>query len=143
MSGQPKQQLNLMQIQADIYLADSAIKEALKRTPKAAKYLKGQAGYHIQQAVEKMVKIQMYHLCSNLNYSKMYKHSIDDLLLYSQSLGLNLVVPGYIDKHKTVISSWEAEGRYDIHFVVRMPQLQKALDEVKSWLELLKNAGYK
>lgn len=73
----------------------------------------------------------------------MYKHSIDDLLIYSRSMGLNLIVPDYIDKHKTVISSWEAEGRYDIHFVVRMPQLQKALDEAKNWLQLLKNAGYK
>lgn len=62
MSGQPKQQLNLVQIHADIYLANAAIEEAGRRSPKGAKYLKGQAGYHIQQAVEKMIKIQIFIL---------------------------------------------------------------------------------
>ena len=43
-----------------------------------------------------------------------------------QATGINLVVPDYIMKNTMVISSWEAEGRYDIHIVVKYPQLEKA-----------------
>ena len=48
------------QIRADLFLAQAAINEAENLTPKADTYIKGQAGYHLQQAAEKMVKIQLY-----------------------------------------------------------------------------------
>ena len=36
-------------------------------------------------------------------------------------------------KNAMVISSWEAEGRYDIHVVVKYPQLEKALSVISEW----------
>ena len=143
MTGQPEMRLNMAQIQADLFMAHAAINEAKKMSQKAAKYLKGQAGYHLQQAAEKMVKIQMYRLANHIDNARMYKHSIDDLLFYASSLNLELVIPSYVYKQKTVISSWEAEGRYDIHFVVKMPQLEKTLRELTDWHQALKKDGYK
>ena len=143
MSGMRKMSLNLSQVQADLFMARSAIKEAEHLSPKAAKYIKGQAGYHLQQAAEKMIKIQLYDSTTKMDYAKVYKHSIDDLLFYADSLKVNMIVPAYVKKQKTVISSWEAEGRYDVHFVVRLPQLKKTLQELSQWHQLLKKIGYK
>lgn len=52
--------ITMAQIRADLFIVDSAISEAEKLSPKAAKYIKGQAGYHLQQAAEKLIKIQIY-----------------------------------------------------------------------------------
>ena len=63
----------------------------------------------------------------------MYRHSLDDLITYATSLGLSLVVPKWIDKKKYVITSWEAEVRYDVHFVVRIDTLERAYTEINKW----------
>lgn len=44
--------LNKLQIKADIVVAENALTEAKSSKPKLAKYLKGQVGYHLQQAAE-------------------------------------------------------------------------------------------
>ena len=111
MSETRKTSLNMSQIQADLFMSRSAIEEAERLSPKKAKYIKGQAGYHLQQAAEKMIKIQLYNKAEKIDYARIYKHSIDDLLLYAYSLKLDIIVPSYVKKHKTIISSWEAEGR--------------------------------
>ena len=57
--------------------------------------------------------------------------------------GIDLVLPAYIDKNAAVISDWEAEGRYDIHVVVKITQLRKCFEEVNNWYNQLAEAGYK
>ena len=135
--------LNLEQIKADIFIAKSMIVEAKNRTPKAAKYIKAQAGYHLQQAAEKMIKIQIYYSGQNLDLNKMYKHPLPNLIAYAQSLGVNLIVPRYVQQNQVPISAWEAQGRYDVHMVVKIMQLEKAYEEIENWCEELKNNGYK
>lgn len=34
-------------------------------------------------------------------------------------------------------SSWEAAGRYDLHFSVRADSVEKAIRIVKDWMELI------
>lgn len=135
--------LSMAQIQADLFMAGAAITEAEKMTPKAAKYIKGQAGYHLQQAAEKMVKIQLYASGKTIDPAKVYKHRIDQLIAYANSLNISLILPSYVDKNAVVISSWEAEGRYDIHFVVKINQLKRCLTELNDWFILLHKNGYK
>ena len=48
------------QIEADLYMAGSALEKASNMTSKAGKFYRGQAGYHLQQAAEKMIKIQIH-----------------------------------------------------------------------------------
>ena len=69
-------ELNKMQIKADIVIAESALNEAKKSKPKLAKYLKGQVGYHLQQAAEKLIKIQIYRSGVAINHSRLYKHDL-------------------------------------------------------------------
>lgn len=129
--------LSMAQIQADIFLAEIAVAETEKRTPKAAKYIKGQAGYHLQQATEKMIKIQLYASGKVLDPAKIYKHKIYDLIRYASSIGVALVLPAYIDRNAVAISDWEAEGRYDIHVTVRITQIKKCLKVICDWYKQL------
>lgn len=135
--------LIMAQVEADLMSADDAIKRAESLTASKAKYIKGLAGYHLQQATEKMIKIQVYASNAKLDYSKMYKHSLDDLIIYASSLGISLTVPAYVKKYKTVISGWEAEGRYDVHIVVKLVQLKNCYQVLTEWYEEMKKAGYK
>ena len=64
---------------------------------------------------------------------KFYRHSLDDLITYAQSLNIGITVPKWVNKEKYTITSWEAEGRYDLHFVVRIDTLKKAFREISQW----------
>ncbi|MCR4755507.1 MAG: hypothetical protein K5868_08245 [Lachnospiraceae bacterium] len=133
-------ELNKLQIKADIVLAENALKEAKSSTPKLAKYLKGQVGYHLQQAAEKLIKIQIYKSGKSIDYSKLYKHDIQYIINYAKSKGISLMIPDYVAKNSMVISSWEAEGRYDVHIVVKYPQLEKAYSVISEWYQQLEKS---
>ncbi len=139
----PQIGLSIIQVQADMHVADDCIKVAERSTSKMAKPFKGQAGYHLQQAAEKLIKMQIYNSGKPLNYSKLYKHSLDDLVIYAQSLNISLVVPKYIRKQAYVISSWEARGRYDLHLVIRIDVLKRAYSEIEAWYKDMVKLGYK
>ena len=114
-------------------MAEAAIREAENLTSKAGKYLRGLAGYHLQQACEKLIKIQIYASGAKIDNAKMYRHSLDDLIVYASSIGVALNVPSWIDSKKYIITSWEATGRYDLNFVVRLDTLKRCLEECRSW----------
>lgn len=135
--------LTIEQAHADILAASDAIRRAETMTPKSAKYIKGLAGYHLQQAAEKMIKLQIYQSGIPYNNAKMYRHSLDDLMMYAESLNLQLIVPEYINEKKYVITKWETQGRYDMHAVVRLDTLQRAYCEIESWYQQLKKLKYK
>ena len=136
-------ELNMAQVLADIYTAEAQLQRIEISEKRVAKYMKGLSGYHLQQAVEKMIKIQIYKAGIPIDFSKIYRHNIRDLVQYAQQLGIVLNIPVYIQKHDMMISSWEAEGRYDIHVVVRTDTLRKAYEVIKSWCQDLMELGYK
>jgi hypothetical protein len=53
-------------------------------------------------------------------------------------LGITLDIPQWIKQKKFTISGWEAEGRYDLHFVVRLDTLQRCFQELQTWYNRLK-----
>ena len=119
---------------ADIKAARSALdvyeKEGLKE-------IKGLCAYHIQQAFEKMIKIQLYESGKKLNNARIYKHSIQDLIDYGQELNIELVTGKYLTENAEIITDWEATGRYDLSFTVKVTTLKKALSEAESLYETL------
>lgn len=125
------------QIEADLFVAEATIKKADSMTSKAGKFYRGLAGYHLQQAAEKLIKIQIYSSGKSISNSKMYRHSLDDLITYAESLDIPLIIPKWIRDKTYVITGWEAEGRYDIHFVVRLDTLKKCLSEIIKWNDSL------
>jgi len=138
MSERNNNPLSMGQIEADIFMAESAMEKATTLSSKRGKYFRGQAGYHLQQAAEKMIKIQIYESGLQLNNARMYRHSLDDLMTYAQSLNISLDIPKWVKQKRFAISEWEAEGRYDLHFVVRLDTLQKCYQELQTWFKRLK-----
>ena len=135
-------ELTMVQILADLVTADAAMDRASKESKRLAKYLKGLAGYHLQQAAEKMIKLQIYKAGVAIDFAKMYRHNIRDLITYAGQLGISLNLPAYVKKHDVMISGWEAEGRYEVHAVVRADTLKKAYEEMTRWYEDLKSLGF-
>lgn len=126
-------ELNIYQIKADIVLAEKAVEVSKSQKAHYAKYLRGQAAYHLQQAAEKLIKIQLYRSGKVLDHAKIYKHSIGSLLTYADDSNINLLVPAIIRKNAELLTAWEAEGRYDVHIVVRTDTLEKYLQVINQW----------
>ena len=135
MSGNLNNPFSMGQIEADLFMADAAIRKAESISGSAGKFYKGQAGYHLQQAAEKLIKIQIYAAGIPVNNTKMYRHSLDDLITYASSLGIALILPKWVNNKKYLITGWEAQGRYDLHFMVRIDTLKKCYTELYQWYQ--------
>lgn len=97
----------------------------------------------MQQAAEKMIKIQLYAAVSTVDQRKVYKHDLVEIITYAKSLGVNLIIPKYVDERALTISSWEAEGRYDLHIVVKTNTLTNCLKVLEDWCSDLEKRGFK
>ena len=117
-------------IKADIIAAKQAIDYYESN---GVKDIKNIAAYHLQQAVEKLIKYQIYESGNNLNNSQLYTHNIERLIVYGDSLGIGLIVPTYIRERSIVLTSWEAGSRYDVGFSMRINVLNKTYDIVEEW----------
>ena len=117
---------------ADISAAKYAIKEIEDKSGNE-KAMKGIAAYHAQQAIEKITKHLIYKAAPDVNSSKMYTHKIYDLIDIAKSY--NIVIPSEIDKNSVMYSDWEATGRYDLHFVVKITSVKKAVSLAEKWIE--------
>lgn len=117
---------------ADIRAAKSAL-EAVKAKEGNEKATKGIAAYHAQQAIEKILKSEIYKAAPDISSRKMYTHKIYDLCAIAESYGIK--VPKGIKDNAYKYSDWEAAGRYDLHFSVRTDSVEKALRLAEEWLE--------
>lgn len=117
-------------IRADLVAARQAIEYF---QDKGIRDIKNIAAYHLQQAAEKLIKIQIYKSVSDVNNSQMYTHNLDRLILYAESGGIRIHVPDYIREHSVQISDWEAGSRYDVGFSIRIDTLKKAYDVISRW----------
>lgn len=120
-------------IYSDILMARQAL-HAYKEKPKL-KDIKNACAYHLQQATEKLIKIQIYKSGFSYNDRDMYTHNIGLLLAYVQKHHIAIYVPSFIDKNSHIITNWEAGSRYDIHFSIRVDTLEKYLLEIERWYQ--------
>lgn len=121
---------------ADIQASWSAI-ETIKAKVGNEKAMKGIAAYHAQQAIEKIIKAEIYRVDPDISPQKMYTHKIYDLCAIAERQGL--YVPKEIKDKAYMYSDWEAAGRYDLHFSVRMDSVEKALHLAEEWLREIKS----
>ncbi len=119
-------------IKADLIAARQAI-EYYEKTKNHS--IKNVAAYHIQQASEKMIKIQVYNSEAIYDNRSMYRHDIKALTLYAESLGIKFCIPDYIRKNSDIISDWEAGSRYDVGFSVRIDTLKKTMQVLAEWYD--------
>lgn len=121
-------------IKADIITAKQAIEYYQEHR---IKDIKNVAAYHIQQAIEKIIKYQIYKSGKEINNSQMYTHNIERLIVYGETLNINLDVPEYVRKNSIKISDWEAGSRYSVAFSIRIDTLMTVYDVVTEWFERL------
>ena len=60
------------------------------------------------------------------------------MISYAESLGFQIIIPKWVNEKKYLITSWEAEGRYELDFAVRIDTLKRALLEINEWEKELK-----
>lgn len=130
--------LTMALIKADIIAAKQAIEYFKEHN---AKDIKNIAAYHLQQAAEKLIKIQIYAKAESYDNASMYTHNIEKLIAYAQSLNIDVVVPKYIDNNSLILTNWEAGSRYDVGFQIRIDTLNKASEEIEKWYDDLYESG--
>ena len=79
--------LSMSIIKADLLMARQGI-ELYKN--KEIKEVKNQVAYQLQQAAEKLIKIQVYSSGCEYNNRSMYVHNISTLASYADSLGIDM-----------------------------------------------------
>ncbi|MCC8150997.1 MAG: HEPN domain-containing protein [Lachnospiraceae bacterium] len=90
------------------------------------------AAYHLQQAVEKILKGALECVGVTVPHS----HKINRLIAMIAHNGANLTVTDWIDDHAEMLSEWETETRYNMDFLVEKRKLDRAMAEVKNFMEM-------
>ena len=96
----------------------------------ADKAIRLQAAYHMQQAVEKTIKLKV-----GIEGLNLWGHEIDVLIKKCDDNNINIDIPKLIRNKADVISHWEAECRYYQVTVVRKDSIKKVFDVTLEWLE--------
>ena len=94
------------------------------------KALRLQAAYHMQQAIEKTIKLKAEIAGLNL-----WGHDIDVLIKRCDDADADIVIPKIIREKADMYTHWESERRYYPIKVVRKDSIKKVLDIVVQWLE--------
>lgn len=87
--------------------------------------------YHVQQSVEKMLKLQIELL------GKDYPRSHNIAVLVDKCLDLGVAVPELIQDYDVIITEWATGTRYDSSFVTSKRQLTKVIACLEQWFDTL------
>ena len=93
-----------------------------------------QIAYDIQQAYEMAIKYLLE--LSGVEYPK--THDIDQLIRIANQTGVDLCISEYLDEHSEMISQWEAKSRYVMGYLVELRKIDRALIDLKEYLEKVK-----
>ena len=94
------------------------------------KAMRLQAAYHMQQAIEKTIKLK-----AEVEGLNLWGHDIDILIKKCTDNNMDIDIPDYIREKADIITQWEAECRYYPVKIVRKDTLKKAYDITVAWLE--------
>lgn len=121
----------------DIRLFRSALMDyrtacTIWETPYNDELILNNAAYHLQQAVEKVLKGALE--CVGVTVPN--THKITKLIEMIRHNGANLKVTEWLDDHSEMLSEWEAETRYNMDFLVEKRKLERALSEISVFLRI-------
>lgn len=88
-----------------------------------------QAAYHMQQAIEKTIKLKA--MIKGLN---MWGHDLDKLIYECDKRDIDIGVPNFIRKRAGVYTSWEARCRYTPTVIVNKNSIWEAYRATVAWL---------
>lgn len=99
------------------------------RNPYYDEMILNNAAYHLQQAVEKVLKGALE--CVGVTVPN--THKISKLVKMIADNGASLTVTDWVDDHSEMLSEWEAQSRYDMDFLVERRKLDRAMKEVREF----------
>lgn len=102
------------------------------RNPYNDEMILNNAAYHLQQAVEKVLKGALE--CVGVTVPN--THKISKLVKMISDNGANLVITDWVDDHSEMLGEWEAQTRYDMDFLVEKRKLDTAMKEVQKFLSV-------
>ncbi len=102
------------------------------RNPYNDEMILNNAAYHLQQAVEKVLKGALE--CVGVTVPN--THKISKLVKMISDNGANLTITDWIDDHSEMLSEWETQTRYDMDFLVEKRKLDAAIREVQAFLDV-------
>lgn len=102
------------------------------RNPYNDEMILNNAAYHLQQAVEKVLKGALE--CVGVTVPN--THKISKLIKMISDNGASLIILEWIDDHSEMLSEWEAQTRYDMDFLVEKRKLDTAMKEVETFLAI-------
>lgn len=127
--------LSLGLVRADILTSEYAIKQY---SVSGVKELKGIAAYHIQQAFEKLLKMQVLSSTQSQDANIIFRtHNLSKIIKVLLQYNKTAYIPEYLRKNAILISSWEVSGRYDTYFSVSIEELTLAWSELFSLYSIL------
>lgn len=88
--------------------------------------------YDLQQTVEKTLKAYLEWVGVTIPKT----HDIGKLIAMSYNNGSHVKITEWIDDNSYMLTSWEAESRYNIDFNVEMQKVVKATQKVEEFLNV-------
>lgn len=97
------------------------------------KGLRLQAAYHMQQAVEKTIKLK-----ADIEGLNLWGHDIQELIKKCDDHGIELGIPNDIRAKAEIITQWETECRYYPTKIVRKDSIKRIYELTVDWLNEIK-----
>ncbi len=96
-------------------------------------------GYHLQQSVELGMKYLLEQ--NGVIYPK--THDIDQLIRIAGENDVDLLATEYIREHSEMLSLWEARTRYVLNYQLEFSKVERAMNGVDEYLDILRGADAK
>lgn len=90
-------------------------------------YDKMRACYCIQQAVEKLIKIQMYLSNPNIPSRRAKTHDLQKLVDLAKEFNVQIIMHPYLRKKFGILTTWETECRYMEYVKYRIDMVENCL----------------
>ena len=90
-------------------------------------------GYHLQQSIELSIKFILE--TNGVEYPS--THRIEDLIKIAKNNNVDLHINEYIKEHDALLTSWEANTRYIVGYLIELEKVDKAIVELESYFEEL------
>lgn len=104
--------------------------EALFKIPYNDEAFVNRCAYMLQQCVEKVLKGFLEFKGVTIPNT----HKIEKLIDMSFHNGSNVAITEWIEEHAEMLSTWEAETRYNFDYTVQRKKIEKAFVEIEIFL---------
>lgn len=105
--------------------------------------MKRLAAYHIQQAAEKLIRIQINKYLVDTQEKPFQMHDIGELIRIAESLNRKVYIPNSIRKNCNMLTEWEYHTRYTIDYFLSIVTVKKLYKECLDWYNILWKQGYR